>query len=252
MKVKFGCSACHRCGSSRQVQILQRAHPPVQHQFAIGVLGKGVLDDALDRREAGAAGDEDDRLVGILAQEEAAERTFEAQDVAFLQGGKHLLGEQAARHVADVQFQQRVVVRRVGERKAARLPSFSRKSMYCPARNCRRSLAGSLIFTTITSSARLFQFLHAARQRLDQDVAGGADFPGFDDQVGQRPGAAEQRHGPGPFPRPSAHWADRRRSRPGRTIPCPCRCRRRRCGSRRAAKSLRAARPREWFRRPRR
>jgi hypothetical protein len=41
-----------------------------------------VLDDRLDRREAGAAGDEDDRLVRFVAQEERAERALEAQDLA--------------------------------------------------------------------------------------------------------------------------------------------------------------------------
>ena len=74
-----------------------------------------MLEHALDRREPGAAGDEDHRLVRILADKKAAERTFEAQDVTFLQSTEHLVGKQPARHMADVQFQQRVIVRRVGE-----------------------------------------------------------------------------------------------------------------------------------------
>ncbi len=80
-----------------------------------------VLDHRLDRREAGAAGDEDDRLVGVLAQVERAERPFEAQDLAALVLVEQLVGEEAARHVADVQLEQRVVVRRRRQRKAAPL-----------------------------------------------------------------------------------------------------------------------------------
>ena len=80
-----------------------------------------VLDHRLDRREAGAAGDEDDRLVRFLAQIERAERAFEAQDLAALVLREQRVGEEPAGHVADVQLEQRVVVRRRGEREAAAL-----------------------------------------------------------------------------------------------------------------------------------
>ena len=43
----------------------------------------------------------------------------------------------------------------VASEKLRRLPSFSRKSMYWPARNCSRSFAGSLSFTIATSGAAL-------------------------------------------------------------------------------------------------
>jgi len=53
-----------------------------------------LLDDGLDGRKAGAGSQEDDWLVRILAQEESTQRAFDAQDVAFLQGGEDLVGEQ--------------------------------------------------------------------------------------------------------------------------------------------------------------
>ena len=81
-----------------------------------------VLDHRLDRREAGAAGDEDHRLVGFLAQVERPERPFEAQDLAALVRREQRVGEEAAGHVPDVQLEQRVVVRRGGEREAAAMP----------------------------------------------------------------------------------------------------------------------------------
>ena len=85
----------------------------------VEVVMQRVLDDRLDRREAGAAGDEDDRLVRLLAQVERAERPFEAQDLAPLELVEELVGEEAAGHVPDVQLEQRVVVRRRREREAA-------------------------------------------------------------------------------------------------------------------------------------
>ena len=85
----------------------------------IDLVVERVLDHRLDRREARTARDEDDRLVGFLAQEERAERALEAQDLASFELVEQLVREEAAGHVTDVQLEQRVVVRRRRERKAA-------------------------------------------------------------------------------------------------------------------------------------
>src|SRR6266511_2292794 len=79
---------------------------------------QGVLDDRLDRRKARAAGDQDDRLVGLLAQIERPQRPFEAQDFAALEFVEELTAEQATRYVAHMQFEQRVVFGRGSKRKA--------------------------------------------------------------------------------------------------------------------------------------
>ncbi|MPM96004.1 hypothetical protein SDC9_143160 [bioreactor metagenome] len=63
-----------------------------------------VLDQRLHRGETGARCQQDDGLVGIFTQVEAAERAFHAQDFPFLHGAEHVIGEAAAGHVADVQF----------------------------------------------------------------------------------------------------------------------------------------------------
>src|SRR5215831_15043187 len=78
-----------------------------------------VLDDGLDRREACAPRDENDRLVGFLAQEECPERPLEAEDLAALEVVEQLVGKVAAGKVPDVQLEQRVVVRRRRKREAA-------------------------------------------------------------------------------------------------------------------------------------
>src|SRR6185437_7214097 len=82
-------------GYLRHVQIALRARAPVQHDLARNAVMEHVLDDRLDRREPGAARDEDHRLVGILAQIERAERTLEAQDLASLVGREQRIGEEA-------------------------------------------------------------------------------------------------------------------------------------------------------------
>ena len=64
-------------GQRVHVEILRPTPAPVQHHRAIDALGKGGFEDRLDRRETGARSDEDDRLVGVLAQEERAERPLD-------------------------------------------------------------------------------------------------------------------------------------------------------------------------------
>jgi hypothetical protein len=60
-----------------QVEILERPDSPVEMNFPLQPAREGILDHALDRGEAGGAGDEDDRSLGF-AQREVAERALEA------------------------------------------------------------------------------------------------------------------------------------------------------------------------------
>src|SRR5262245_45792436 len=78
-----------------------------------------MLDDRLERREAGARGDVHDRLGGVLAQEKRAERSFEAQDVALLHLAKYVVGELSAGDAPHKELDQLVVVRRIAHREAA-------------------------------------------------------------------------------------------------------------------------------------
>ncbi len=74
-----------------------------------------MLDQRLDRREAGAAGDEQHGALGILARHEGAQRTFHAQYRAGLQAVEHEAGEAAAGDVAHVQLDLRLAFGRVGD-----------------------------------------------------------------------------------------------------------------------------------------
>src|SRR6185369_14971736 len=139
-------------GERVHVQILRPPAAPVEGRRPRDAFVEHVLDHSLDRREAGARGDEHQRLVGILAQEECAQRPFEAQDVALLHLGKDVVGELPAGDVAHVQFDELASCGALPMEKLRREPSFSRKSTYCPARKTSFSLAGSLICSSMASS----------------------------------------------------------------------------------------------------
>ena len=204
----------------------------------------------LDRREAGAAGDEDDRLVGFLAQVERAERPLEAQDLAPLvtrlnswsvnrpPGTCRMCSSSSASSCGAV-----------ASEKLRRRPSFSRKSMYWPARYCSRSLAGSLSVTIATSGAGFSIDSIAAGQLADLDVAGAPHFAHLDRRGRSSVSRSRRARARRASRRRSASPAGARRSRPRRRGSGPCTCRRRRCGSRTESSGRRASPPRARCRR---
>jgi hypothetical protein len=113
----FGIPAGRQVG---QVKIGQPAHAPVQVYRTLEAAMEGVLDHALDRREAGGAGDENDRTLGF-AQREIAQRAIETDLVAQLHALEHVRGEAPARHQANLQFDEIGLMRRIGEGEGAPL-----------------------------------------------------------------------------------------------------------------------------------
>ena len=79
------------------VQILAPAHAPVQAHRTLHAAREGVFDDALDGCETGGTGHEQDG-VRTVAQREAAERAFEAQQVTHLHSLEHVGGKAPAGH----------------------------------------------------------------------------------------------------------------------------------------------------------
>ena len=133
-------------------------------------LWQRVLDDRLDRREAGARGDEDDRLVRVLAQEEGAERPLEAQDVALLHLAEHVVGELPAGDVAHVQLDQLVVVRRIGHREAAPRAVLEQELDVLAGEELQALVGRQLQVQHHHVVGEPLQLLHAAGQRLHLDV----------------------------------------------------------------------------------
>ena len=96
-------------GKLVQIEIGAPASAPVERHRPRAPFVQGVLDDRLDGRETGSAREEDDGLRGFLAQEESAQRPFEAQDLLLLHLVEDVIAEGPA-VVAQVQLEQRVVL----------------------------------------------------------------------------------------------------------------------------------------------
>jgi hypothetical protein len=151
-----------------------------------------VLDDRLDRSEAGAAGDEDDRLVRFLAQEERAERTFEAKDLATSVFVEELVGEVPAGDVANVQLEQRVVVRWRRKGKAAAAAVLQQEIDVLPGQILEPLVRRQLDLDDRHIRRGLVDRFDAAGKLPDLDVAGAANFPDLEHEIGQRLRAAEE------------------------------------------------------------
>ena len=82
------------------------ARAPVERHAPLHARGERMLEHALDGRKAGGAGDEQDRLVALLAQVEGAQGSLEADVVAHLHGLEHARREEAAGNQPHVQLDQ--------------------------------------------------------------------------------------------------------------------------------------------------
>ena len=190
-------------------------------------------------------------LSRFLAQEEGAERAFEAQDVALL----HLVNTWSVNWPPATwrtcsSSSRRRAARWPWRSCAARRPSAGTRCTGRRGTPASRSPAASAA-ARITSSASALQLLHAAGQRLHLDVLRRADGARFDHQVGERPRLAEQRLALRLLLVGQRLASGRRRSRRCPRGSCPCSCRRRRSCSRRAGRSPGAARRRGRLRLPR-
>jgi hypothetical protein len=152
-----------------------------------------VLDDRLDRREAGAPGDEDHRLVGVLAQVEAAERALEAQDLAPVIAREQRVGEQPARRVPDVELEQSIGVRRGRDREASPMPVLQQEVDVLAGQVLQAFARRQLQPHDGDVGGGLVDRLDPAGQPLDRDVSRTPHFAGLDDEVAPRARAAEER-----------------------------------------------------------
>ena len=219
----------------RQVQVLPRAHAPVQDDPALHPDVERVLDHALHRREAGRARHEDDRLRGVLAQEERAQRPLEADRVADLHRGEDVRRELAAGDQPDLQLDLAVHVRRGREREAPFLAVAA--------------LAGQQDVDVLAGieADRLAVDLELDDHHVVARLLHRGHLRGVDARRGDRPAApaarirarcrrAAPRCTRAPCPRrarrrtaPTPGTAPARR---GRRAPCTCTGRSRRCGTR--------------------
>jgi hypothetical protein len=150
---------------------------------------------ALIGAKPGARGEQDDRLVGVLAQEEAAERPFDAQDLLLLHRAEDVVGELAAGQVADVQLELRLVddgMRRVGHRVAAPGAVAQDELDVLAGAVLEQVVGGQLQANDRDVGRGPVDRDDAARQLPDRELARARHRPRFQDDVGLRRGLAGQ------------------------------------------------------------
>lgn len=118
---------------------------------------------------------------------------FHAQDLASLVLRVQGIGEEAAGNVAHVQFQQRVGVRRRGQRKAAAMAVLQQEVDVLAGEELQPLVGGQLQRDDGHIGGRLVDRFDPTGQALDRNVAGTAHLAHFDRQVGLGSRAAEQR-----------------------------------------------------------
>ncbi|CAM2158584.1 hypothetical protein PT2222_40385 [Paraburkholderia tropica] len=181
-------------GEVQQIQVLLLARAPVERHRAVQVLVNRVLDDRLERREAGARREQHDGLVRILAQEEGAERRFEAQDVALFHLREDVVGELAAGHVADVQFERTFLVRGARHRVAAARAVLEDEFEVLAGQILEALVGGQLQPEHDDVVGLALDRGDAGGQLAHLHVADARHFADVDFEVGLRRRAAEQRH----------------------------------------------------------
>ena len=118
-------------------------------------------------------------------------RAVEAQDVAQLHGRENLVGEHAARHVADVQLEEGIVMRRVGQREAAPPAVLEQDVDILPGEELQAFGGGQAEVHFDDVRRQAFELLDPRRQGLDRDVGARGQLLAFERQVRLWPGTAE-------------------------------------------------------------
>ena len=178
-----------------QIQVTRPTAAPVERGGARDALELHVLDQRLDGRKPGARCQQHDGLGRILAQEKAAKRALDAQDFLFLQGAEHMVGELAARHVANVQLQPRGLGLRVGGvgHGIGAAHATLQQELDVLARVVAEGVGRGQLQAQLHDIVRFFlEGNHAHGHLLDGEGAFVGDLARFEHHVGQGVGAAGQ------------------------------------------------------------
>ena len=186
-------------GECPEIQILASARSPVERHRPRDPFGERMFDDRFDRCKTGAAGDKQHRLGRLLAQEEAALRSLDTQQVTLLQRAKDLSREIAPVDAPDVQLQARVVMWRIGQRKRAAAPVLEQDVDVLSGEEIEAFAGRQAEFDEHHVRRRQGQFVDASEQGAHGDVRRAACSRGLDNQVFLWSRATEQGETGGAF-----------------------------------------------------
>jgi hypothetical protein len=135
-----------------------------------------VFQYALDGGEAGAAANQHRRARGIFPQKKAAERPTDTPHGLFLHAVEHLVGEQAAFDITNVQFHERIVVWCIGDRERTWFMPFDQHVDVLAGQKLHAIAGRQLQVDADHVMRELLQSFHPAGEGLDLDVTCGIDF----------------------------------------------------------------------------
>ena len=112
-----------------------------------------MFDQRLDRRETGAARNEDHGPFGVLARHESSKRAFHAQRRAIRQIRENAMREIAAGDMAHMQLDLRPGVRRIGDRERTAFAARQQHVQVLAGQAIERCIAWCASCRRITSGA---------------------------------------------------------------------------------------------------
>ena len=173
-----------------KVQVPLGPHAPVEMHRALDADVEGVLDHALDRREAGTAGHEQHRPRRVLAQHEGPEGGADAQDRLLPHLREDVVGEAPARNMPQVQLDQLVVVRGVGDRERPGAAVGEQELQILARQELQALLLRQLEVEADDVVRQVVDPHHAAGQDAHLELGGALDLARLQAQIATRHGLA--------------------------------------------------------------
>ncbi len=144
-----------------------------------------MLDHPLERAEAGPSADEEHGAVGCLAQGEGPQGRLDAQDGLLRQAMEDMIGEGPARDMADMQFDERIVVGGVGDGEGPLAPVREYEVQILAGEELQALALRQLEPEAHDIVVELFLALHPTRQEPRLDLTGAAHLFHSQRQVSQ-------------------------------------------------------------------
>ncbi len=144
---------------------------------------EGVFQYTLERRESCATPDQYGRAIQVLAHEKGPERSPDAQHGLFTHVVKHLVSKQATFHITNMQFDEFVIMRCIGNGKRTWFV-IADQYVYILAGEKLHALGSrNLEVNADDVMGQMLEFFDTARQGLDLDITGCIDFTNLDGQI---------------------------------------------------------------------
>jgi hypothetical protein len=119
-------------------------------------------------------------------------RTADTHDIAFLHGRKDAVGEQSARHMANMKLQTVVVFGRIGQREGTSAAAGQENVDVLTGQELQARVRRQFEVDDHDVGSCSRQLLYSGGQCLGDHFAGRADLTALDDEIGVRLGATEQ------------------------------------------------------------